>query len=117
MICLSYGYLDLDEDPAYDNIFHTNWGGETIYNYYDKGDGFQNEHLNKIHHTLQKISFPCIIIVRVTTNSFFSLPQFLFEKIQNENIEQISGSIEICNELPEIVDIIDLNKYDDIDYD
>ena len=55
--------------------------------------------------------------MRVTTNSFFSLPQFLFEKIQNENIEQISGSIEICNELPEIVDIIDLNKYDDIDYD
>jgi len=116
MICLSYGYLDLDEDPAYDNIFHTNWGGETIYNYYDKGDGFQNEHSRKIHNTLQKISFPCLIIVRVTAHSFFSLPKLLFEKIQNENKEQISGSIEISNELPEIVDIIDLNKYDGIDF-
>lgn len=116
MICLSYGYLDLEEDPAYDNIFHTNWGGETIYNYYDKGNCFQDEHSRKIYKTLQKISFPCLIIVRVTAHSFLSMPQFLFEKIQNKNIEQISGSIEICDELPEIVDIINLNIYNGIDF-
>ena len=47
LLCASYGYLDLDQDSACDNIFHSNWGGESIYNYYDHGDGFQNEHLKK----------------------------------------------------------------------
>lgn len=31
MICLSYGKLDLEEDPACDNIFHTNWGALTLF--------------------------------------------------------------------------------------
>lgn len=116
MICLSYGYLDLEEDSACDNIFHTNWGGETIYCSYDEGDGFQNEHFRKIHNTLQKISSPCLIIVRVSALAFSLGHSFLYDKIKDDNIKQLSGAIEICYELPEIIDIIDLNKYDGIDY-
>ena len=115
-ICASYGYLDLVEDSACDNIFHKDWGGETIYNHYDWDDGFQNEHFRKIHNTLQGISYPCIIVLRVSIQSFLSCPNFWYEKIKSENIEKLSGALEIEDELPEVVDIIDLNKYDSIDF-
>lgn len=115
-ICASYGFLDLEEDLACDNIFHTNWGGETIYNHYDHGDRFYDEHCKKIHSTLQKISYPCLIIVRVTAKSFCSCLNSLYEKIKSEDINKISGAIEITDVLPEIVEIIDLDKYSGIDF-
>lgn len=115
-ICASYGYLDLVEDSACDNSFHTYWGGETIYNYYNRGDGFQNEHFRKIHDTLQGVSYPCIMVLRVSIQAFSSCPNFWYDKIKSEIMERLSGALEIRNELPEVVDIIDLNKYDGVDY-
>lgn len=116
-ICVSYGFLDLDEDFACDNIFHTNWGGETIYAYYNHPDKFQNEHFIKIQNTLQKVSYPCILVVRVSAPSFCSCQNLLYAKIKSENIAKISDALDIKYAVPEVVDIIDLNKYDGIDFD
>lgn len=69
-----------------------------------------------MYNTLQKISYPCIIIVRVSAQSLSLRTSFLYEKIKNENMERISGALEIKDKLPEIVEIIDLTKYDGIDY-
>lgn len=118
LLCASYGYLDLDQDPACDNIFHSNWGGESIYNYYDHGDGFQNEHLKKIHETLQAISCPCIIVIRMSVSTFRNADYYsLFERLkQSRNRTEIAGSLYIEETLPEVVDIIDLNIFDGIDF-
>lgn len=117
MLCTSYGYLDLDEDSACDNIFHSNWGGESIYNYYDHGDNFQDEHLKNIHETLQEISYPCIIVVRMHISTFCSARNTLFERLeQSHDKTKIAGSAYIEQTLPEVVDIIDLNMYDGIDF-
>lgn len=118
LLCASYGYLDLDEDPACDNIFHSNWGGESIYRYYDHGDGFQNEHLKEIHETLQAISYPCIIVIRMSISTFCNADGYiLFERLkQARDKTKISGSLYIEQTLPEVVDIIDLNIFDGIDF-
>lgn len=118
LICASYGYLDLDNDPACDNIFHSNWGGESIYDYYDNGDSFKNKHLRKIHETLLKISFPCILVLRVDIATFYEAELYsLFDRVkEHRKKEEISGSLYIENVLPELVEIIDLNTYDGIDF-
>lgn len=117
-ICASYGYLDLEKDPGCDNIFHINWGGETIYNYYDKGNRFRDERLQKIHETLQQISYPCIIILRVDIPTFCNSElHSLFARLKKtKDSKKIFGSLYIENTVPEVVDIIDLNIYDGIDF-
>ncbi len=118
LICASYGYLDLVKDSACDNIFHTNWGGESIYNYFDHGNNFDDEHLRKIHETLQKISYPCLIVLRVSISTFYNSDYYrLFDKLmQSCDKEKISGSLYIKNILPEVVEIVDLNTYNGIDF-
>ena len=117
-ICASYGLLDLDNDPACDNIFKQNWGGESIYNYYDKGNGFQDNYMRTIHETLQKISYPCLVLLRIDIDTFIN-SQFgcLYEKFKAKKTETISGSLYIQNVLPEVVDIIDLSVYDGLSFD
>lgn len=117
-ICASYGLLDLENDPACDNIFKQNWGGESIYNYYDTGDGFQDNHMRTIHETLQKISYPCLVLLRIDIDTFIN-SQFgcLYEKFKAKKTEIISGSLYIQNALPEVVDIIDLSVYDGLSFD
>lgn len=116
LLCASYGKLDLVKDIAEDNIFHSNWGGETIYRYYDQGDGFQDKRFKKIHDTLQNISIPCIIIVRVNADSFERSNTRLYDILKCKKQEYICGSVYIEDTLPEVVDIIDLNTYSGIDF-
>ena len=119
LLCASYGYLDFDNDTACDNAFRTNWGGETIYRYYDEGNDFQDEHLKKIHSTLQAISCPYIIIIRVPIWAFCNAEHYnLYERLKTaKDKKYIAASLYISNVLPEIIDIVDLNTYSGIDFD
>ncbi len=111
-LCATYGCLDLKTDPTLLNIFSQNWGGESIYNYYDEGDNFQNQHLKAIYETLQHISIPCLLILRINIQKF-NEGQFrcLYEKLQYQNTQEISGSVYITKEPPKVLDIVDLNTY------
>lgn len=60
-VCASYGKLDLADDIKCDKIFTMNWGGETIYCAYDKGDKFRDCYLKEIKTELDSVSYPCIV--------------------------------------------------------
>lgn len=111
-LCAVYGYLDLKNDTTVLNIFSQNWGGESIYNYYDEGDNFQNQHFKAIHETLQRVSIPCLLILRIDIQKFRE-GQFgcLYEKLQYQNTKAISGSLYITKEPPQVLDIVDLSAY------
>lgn len=80
-----------------------NWGGETIYCAYDKGDKFKDCYLKEIKSELDSVSWPCIvwftIKYRDLQNNSFQGYTDLYELMLQKNINNISKSIYInpCN--------------------
>ncbi len=121
-ICFSYGFLDLDNDPAYDKIFLKNWGGESIYKYYDNpySKDFSPQEQQEIKEKLRKISIPCIIVLRcplkVEYNLNFSHISKKFMRY-SDDVETLRGAMVITKDVKfEVVEIVDLNKYCGIDF-
>ena len=109
----SYGIFDLKNDLREDKIFLKNWGGETIYNFYDKG--FKNDsRSNHIGRELSKISFPCIVCLRISFSNLIENTCYFFDdfcyKLKNYNIKEISGSLCYDKKGFEVVDILNLEK-------
>ena len=118
-IYFSFGKLNFDVDKGYDKIFTQNWGGETIYNYYDRHykDKTEKEHMKYVKEKLQAVSKPCIILLRCP----FGIGDvreytYFYDGLKNEAIENIFGSMCIKNYIPKVIDVIDLNKYSGIDF-
>ena len=102
-ICASYGKMDLEDDVKCDRIFTMNWGGETIYCAYDKGDNFIDPGLKEIKDELDLVSFPCIVwfTIKYRDLKYKSFQGYteLYELILQEKINNISNSVYIdpCN--------------------
>lgn len=108
----SYGIFDLKKDLRNDKIFLKNWGGETIYNYYEKG--FTNDlELNYIKQELNKISFPCIVCLRINFSNLIKNNTYFFDdfcnQLENFNISEISGNLCYNRNGFEVVDLLKLN--------
>ena len=116
-IYVSFGNLDLVADKACDKIFTQLWGGESIYNYYDNLDSFKSERSKYIKSKLQKISTPCIILLRCPKDSQVALSNtYFYDSFMTKNITELFGSMCIKNCVPEVIDIIDLTKYSGLDF-
>lgn len=116
-ICVSFGKLDFNKDKGYDKIFTLNWGGETIYNYYDKGDNFDDEYLKSVKEELDLVSIPCIICVRLKNKDIFDKISLYDIISEQDNVEEYFGSNWISsNVATQIIDIVNLCEYDGIKY-
>ena len=117
LIYFSYGCLDLENDTACYSSFLNNWGGESIYNYYDHGKVIPNPQLKDIKDKLCDISIPCIIIVRCPLKMECDLHfKNFFDIFMDNEIETIFQSMCVENFKPEVIDIVDLNKYSGLDF-
>ena len=109
--CMSYGRIDWESDSACNKVFANNWGGENIYNYYDDGSICPDLRNKRIIEELKNISFPCVVLIKVSVNSFIkSQLGCLFEKIKERGIENVTGAIYLENEKPEVIDVIRLDE-------
>ena len=110
----SYGLFDLENDSRTDKIFLENWGGETIYNYYDKGDITSDRDLNRIKQELRRISFPCIICLRANFKKLFEANPCFFDdlcyQLKNYAIKEIGGSFCTNKKIFEVVEILKLEN-------
>ena len=109
-ICASYGMMDLYDDIKCDKIFTMNWGGETIYCAYDKGDNFSDPDLKIIKQELDNVSYPCIVWfsmkytnLRNSFQGYNTLNQLMLQK----------DKIKICNSIyidPCNIEIVRIEK-------
>lgn len=99
-IYASYGVFDLENDYRGDKIFLKNWGGETIYNYYDNPYKKNQEHLNYIKEELRKVSYPCIVCLRISIQKLLQINPCFFvdfcNQIKNSDLQLFSGNL--CTE-------------------
>jgi hypothetical protein len=117
LIYFSYGFLDLDNDTTSCSSFLNNWGGESIYNYYDNGNIILDDVLENMKVKLSEISHPCIIIVRCPLKIEYDLQfKYFYDIFMSQEIKTISSSMCINKYKPEVIDIVDLSKYAGLDY-
>lgn len=106
----SYGVFDLDNDYREDKIFLENWGGETIYCYYDTGSTVIDDELNHIKQELRSISFPCIVCLRISIFKLLETNNYFFDCFCNNlkcfDIKEISGNLCSNKKCFEVVDVL-----------
>lgn len=113
-ICSYFGNLHLANDDENDKVFWNYWGGESIYTYYIDESTPQKK---EIRERLQCQSKPCVILLRYPADIEVSLEQKnLYNRFMNENISNIVGSIWVERIAPEVIDIVDLSEYSDLDF-
>lgn len=111
-ICCSCGFLDLKKDDKLDKIFTKNWGGETIYNYYDRNGG-ETDHQRKIGNLINRISYPCLIIIKAkiySNTSLYNEYSSLIRQGLKNCFKRLSTSFYIKNKEVEVLDIININS-------
>lgn len=117
LIYFSYGNLDFKNDVASYKNFIENWGGESLYNYYDNGNIILEPRMKEIKDKLREISTPCIIIIRCPLKIEYDLHfKYFYEIFMSKKINTIFQSMCVNNVKPEVVDIVDLNKYSGLDF-
>lgn len=115
----AYGFLDLENDSAGYKNFLNNWGGESIYNFYDNPQTQTDPLLKQIKKQLSEVSIPCILIIRYPLKLLTNAQLYtLYTSITNPDIEinNVFHSICVTDYLPEVVDIIDMNKYSGLNF-
>jgi hypothetical protein len=110
LVYCSCGHIDFDDSLKDDEIFTQNWGGESIYNYYDH-NGTETNHEKDIAIMLNSISYPCIIYIRVKShNDMLYYPDFtrLLDNGMKNRFENLR--IEMCVERQyiEVINVIKL---------
>lgn len=117
LIYFSYGNLDFNNDIACYTSFVENWGGESIYNYYDHGEVVPEPDMKELKNKLSEISTPCIILIRCPLKKEYNLQfKYFYDVFMNKKIDTIFQSMCVNNFKPEVIDIIDLNKYSGLDF-
>lgn len=102
-------YFDIGKINLYygNTIFLKNWGGETLYCYYDSLN-YAKKDLN-LASKLRKLTIPCIIIVKVNAYQFFA--DFLnidglIEHFQNNQLIDYNNEFCIDKDEIEVIDVI-----------
>ena len=107
----SYGVLDLENDLRGDKFFLDNWGGETIYNYYDKGFiTNNNSRLSYIKQELKKVSFPCVVCSRINLGRLLETNCYFFNdfcyQLKNFDISEIGGNLCTDKNNYKVIDVL-----------
>lgn len=108
-------YFDVGRVNLYygNAIFLKNWGGETLYCYYD--NQFRNKTAEKVElgRKLRNISTPCVVIVRTNAYEFFINYcdiQGLTESIKTNQIQNYSNEARIDKEKVSVVGVIPIKE-------
>ena len=117
-ICVSFGNLDLDDPIASYKTFIENWGGESIYNFYDNPQSCHDQsHLRYIKNKLHDISTPCIIILRCPPNVYDALSRGgFYNNFMTKSIKTLFDSLNLKTFVPEVIDVVKLTEYSGLDY-
>ena len=116
-ICVSFGNLDLDDQIASYKTFIENWGGESIYNFYDNPNSSHTQHLQYIKNKLHDISTPCIIILRCPPNGYDALSRCgFYNNFMTKSIKTLFDSLNLKTFVPEVIDIVKLTEHSGLDY-
>ena len=109
-----FGNLHLANDAENDNVFGNDWGGESIYNYYDFSPTPEKE---KIRERLRRLSKPCVVILRYSADIYeFLKHKRFYEKFMNNDLSNIVGTVWVEKVAPEVIDVVDLSQYSGIDF-
>ncbi len=117
-IYVSFGNLDLDNKIASYETFTENWGGESIYNFYDNPHSRHDQsHLRYIKNKLHDVSTPCIIILRCPPNVYDALSRCgFYNNFMTKSIKTLFDSLNLKTFVPEVIDIVKLTEYSGLDY-
>ena len=117
-IYVSFGNLDLDNKIASYETFTENWGGESIYNFYDNPHSrYDQSHLQYIKNKLQDVSTPCIIVLRCPPNVYDALSRCdFYNNFMTKSIKTLFDSLNLKTCVPEVIDVVKLTEYSGLDY-
>ena len=109
---------DLDDQIASYKTFIENWGGESIYNFYDNPHSCHDQsHLRYIKNKLHDISTPCIIILRCPPSVYDALSRCSFyNNFMTKSIKTLFDSLNLKTCVPEVIDVVKLTEYSGLDY-
>ncbi len=105
-IYFDIGKIEINGDNA---VFLENWGGETLYNYYCPFN--QNNELRRLGDMLRHNSTPCIVIIRINAQKFFSEyinNDILVDCIRNEKLLFYRDEFCINKDDVQVVDVMPL---------
>ena len=112
-------YFDIGRVNLYhgNTVFLRNWGGESLYCFYD--NQFRDKTAEKVAlgQSLRKISIPCIVIVRVNAYDFFINYydiQGLTESIKTGQVKNYSNEARINRENVSVVGVVPIKEVGNI---
>ena len=102
-------YFDVGKIDIYfgNSVFLKNWGGETLYCYYDSLKYKDKDLL--LANRLRKQTIPCVVIVKVNAYQFFAEfknNEGLIESIQNNDLLNYKNEVSIDKDEVSVIDVI-----------
>ena len=105
-IYFDIGNIEINED---NDVFLENWGGETLYSYYCPFN--EDDELRQLGNMLRHNSTPCIVIIRINAQKFFSEyinNDILVDCIRNEELFFYRDEFCINKDDVQVVDVMPL---------
>ena len=110
-LCCKFGYVDLERDPTRLKYFLKNWGGETLYNYYDQNSMYSKD-LKSLRERLSSVSYPCVVVLRSKVYDMDMLINYsaLITQGKKNGFDKLSATINMYEHNVEVLGVKKINE-------